>query len=98
MASTGTATPADAVALAQRIAASAPLRYAGIQGYAGHLQHIYAFAERVERHRATMAPLVEAVRLLRDAGLPPPIVTGGGTGSHRVEPKLGLLSEVEVGS
>jgi len=95
---TGVAAPADAVALARRIADSAPLRFAGIQGYAGQLQHIYAFAERVERHRAAMAPLVEAVRLLREAGLAPPLVTGGGTGSHRLEPKLGLLTELQVGS
>ena len=95
---TGVASPADAVALARRIAASEPLRCAGIQGYAGHLQHVHAFAERVERHRASMAPLAEAVRLLREAGLTPEIVTGGGTGSHRLEPKAGLLSELQVGS
>ena len=95
---TGVATPADALALAQRIAANPPLRFAGVQGYAGHLQHIYAYADRLERHRATMAPLAEAVRLLREAGLPPGIVTGGGTGSHRLEPKLGLLTELQVGS
>ena len=40
-------------------------------------------------------PIIAA---LEDAGLAPPVVTGGGTGSHRIDAELGLLTELQPGS
>ena len=41
---TGVSAPQDAVALARRIAGASHLRFAGIQAYYGHLQHVDGFA------------------------------------------------------
>jgi D-serine deaminase-like pyridoxal phosphate-dependent protein len=95
---TGVADPAAAVALAQRVAAAEGLEYAGVQGYNGHHQ---ATVDFVERHAAEVA-MTERLRgfvdALAAAGLPPRIVSGGGTGSHDIDHELGVLTEVQVGT
>jgi D-serine deaminase-like pyridoxal phosphate-dependent protein len=98
MGRTGCLEIADAVALARQIAAAPALSYAGIQAYWGNLQHVSPFAERA-RLIAIQADRVRAViAALRSAGLPPAIVTGGGTGSHRIDAATGLFTEIQPGS
>jgi len=95
---TGVASAADAVALARRIVAAPQLDYGGVQFYCGSQQHIATFAER----RAAITDLTDCLRTviaaLSEAGLAPPVVTGGGTGSHRIDAALGVLTELQVGS
>jgi D-serine deaminase-like pyridoxal phosphate-dependent protein len=98
MGRTGCLEIADAVALARRIEAAPALTYAGIQAYWGNLQHVSPFAERA-RLIAIQADRVRAVVAgLTKAGLPPAIVTGGGTGSHRIDAATGLFTEIQPGS
>jgi D-serine deaminase-like pyridoxal phosphate-dependent protein len=95
---TGVASPQQAVDLARRIAASAHLEYRGIQAYWGHLQQVPDFAER-RRVVQRQAEIVRAVTAaLREAGLPPAIVTGGGTGTALIDAELGLFTELQPGS
>jgi len=95
---TGVADPAAALALAQHIAAAPNLTFGGVQFYCGVQQHIEDFAGR----RAAVAERTEilksAVALLTQAGLAPPLITGGGTGSHVIDAELGVLNELQVGS
>jgi D-serine deaminase-like pyridoxal phosphate-dependent protein len=42
--------------------------------------------------------LSKVLEALVDAGLPPPLVTGGGTGSHAIDAELGVLTEIQPGS
>lgn len=95
---TGVDSAASAVALARQIAESDALCYGGLQFYCGTQQHIVSFAER----RAAIAERTDYLRTiiaaLEDAGLAPPVVTGGGTGSHRIDAELGLLTELQPGS
>lgn len=95
---TGVASPETALALARAIAAEPALAFAGVQFYCGAHQHIAAYADR----RAAIAERTEylagIVALLYDHGLPPAIVTGGGTGTHRIDAELGVFTELQVGS
>jgi D-serine deaminase-like pyridoxal phosphate-dependent protein len=95
---TGVATPADAVALARAIAGEARFAYGGIQYYCGSEQHIRSFDDR----RAVMAPLYrkleQTIAALAEAGLAPPVVTGGGTGTHALDAEARLLTELQCGS
>ncbi|MGD9538791.1 MAG: DSD1 family PLP-dependent enzyme [Alphaproteobacteria bacterium] len=87
-----------AVALAEKIARHGSLAYAGLQGYDGSLQSKPSFAER-SALQAKRAELVSrAVERLKRAGLPPEIVTGGGTGSHAIDVAQGVFTEVQAGS
>ena len=95
---TGVATPADAVALARAVAAEARLIYGGIQFYCGSEQHITALAARRAAIAARNARLAETVAALKATGLAPPVVTGGGTGTHGIDVEAGLLTELQCGS
>ncbi len=95
---TGVADGDAAVALAQRIAASESLSFGGVQFYCGAQQHIEAYQARREAIVERTEYLRAIVRRLEAAGLAPPIVTGGGTGTHRIDIELGLLTELQVGS
>ncbi|WP_193367360.1 DSD1 family PLP-dependent enzyme [Pelagibius marinus] len=90
---------ADAALLLAGIIAEAPaLTLKGVQGYAGHVQHIADFEER-RRASAMSLGLLAAVRdRLEAADHPCPIVSGGGTGTHALDPASGVLNELQVGS
>lgn len=95
---TGVTSPAMALETARRIAAAPVLRLAGLQGYAGHVQHITGFGARREA-AAEAAGVLGAVRdALAREGFPCPIVTGGGTGTFAIDPAFGLYTELQVGS
>lgn len=87
---TGVPSPDAAVALARRIADHPSLRYAGVQYYCGSQQHIQNFAERRDAIVERTAYLSTCLTTLAEAGLTPPVVTGGGTGSHLIDAELGL--------
>lgn len=95
---TGVASAADAVALARRIQDHPALRYAGVQFYCGSQQHIEAFAERRAAIEERTDYLREVLKALDEAGAPAPLVTGGGTGTHRIDMELGVFTELQVGS
>ena len=86
------------MALARLIAGSPGLRFAGVQCYCGADQHIENFEER----RATIVQrttyLSGIIERLRAEDLPPPIVTGSGTGTHAIDALLGVFTEFQVGS
>jgi len=95
---TGVADGEAAVALARRIAAAPNLTFAGVQYYCGMQQHIEDFTLRQAAIEERTAYLSDIIRRLTDAGLPPDLVTGGGTGTHRIDGALGVFNELQVGS
>jgi D-serine deaminase-like pyridoxal phosphate-dependent protein len=71
----------QAVALAEHIAGLPALRFLGVQGYEGHLQHVHADEERERLCEKAMERLTSTAAGMRAAGLDPAIVTTGGTGT-----------------
>jgi 3-hydroxy-D-aspartate aldolase len=84
--------------LAQTIERTAGLRFAGIQGYAGHVQHIRSYAKRYQEAEASAGHLRSIVEALQRQGIACPIVTGGGTGTHDIDGHFGIYSDLQVGS
>ncbi len=95
---TGVGSPAAAVAVFEAIQAQAGLRYAGIQCYCGAQQHIEDFAARQASMQDRAAFIRAVVEALTASGGKPDIVTGGGTGTHRIDVELNLFTELQVGS
>jgi 3-hydroxy-D-aspartate aldolase len=95
---TGVASPAAALELAQRVRGLRHLRYRGVQFYCGVQQHIARFAERDAAIRERMQYLQSVIALLTEHQVAPAIVTGAGTGTHRIDAALGLYTEWQVGS
>ena len=88
----------DAIALVEQIAKSGALEYAGLQCYAGQVQHMESPNERRD---ASLTALKE-LGALRDAlaarNLAPKILSGGGTGTFDIDPDARVLTELQVGS
>jgi 3-hydroxy-D-aspartate aldolase len=95
---TGVASAAAALELAQRIRGLRHLRYRGVQFYCGVQQHIARFADREAAIRERMQYLGSVIALLSEHHAAPAIITGAGTGTHRIDAALGLYTEWQVGS
>ena len=95
---TGVASAEAAVALAQVIAGLPQLKLIGVQYYCGRQQHIESYAERRSEIVDRTDYLRGVINALTEAGFAPEIITGGGTGTHRIDVELGLLNELQTGS
>ena len=95
---TGTASPEATVELVQKVANFRSLAYAGVQFYCGSHQHIVDFKERTAQIKERTEYLQGILAKLEEAGLKPGIVTGSGTGTHYIDAKLGVFTELQVGS
>lgn len=95
---TGVASPEAAVELAEAIAATGTLRLRGIQYYCGMQQHVEDYAERRAAIVERTDYLKSVIAALSDAGHPPEIISGSGTGTHRIDLELGVFTEYQTGS
>jgi D-serine deaminase-like pyridoxal phosphate-dependent protein len=88
----------EAVSLAQHIARSGHLRFAGLQAYHGSAQHKRTIDER----RTAIARATEdsrrTVEQLRQQGLSCDVVGGAGTGTFEFEAVSGVYNELQAGS
>ncbi|HEX2814357.1 MAG TPA: DSD1 family PLP-dependent enzyme [Sphingopyxis sp.] len=95
---TGVASAEAAVDLARAITALPRLRYRGVQYYCGSQQHIEVYAERRAAIVERTDYLKSVIAALAEAGFAPGIVTGSGTGTHRIDLDLGVFTELQAGS
>ncbi|MBB6426579.1 DSD1 family PLP-dependent enzyme [Sphingopyxis sp. JAI128] len=98
IARTGVASAEAAVALARTIAEAPNLAYRGVQFYCGSQQHIEDYAERRAAIVERTAYLQDVIAALTEAGFAPAVVTGSGTGTHRIDLDLGVFTELQAGS
>ena len=98
IARTGVASAEAAVALATVISTSPNLVYRGVQYYCGSQQHIESYTDRRAAIVERTAYLQQVIAALTDAGFAPAIVTGSGTGTHRIDLELGVFTELQAGS
>src|SRR6185437_14507592 len=89
---TGVASPAAAVHLFHEIASQPSLSYGGVQFYCGREQHIERYADRRAAIQQKTEYLRTVIEALKQAGGSPSIITGGGTGTHRIDVELGTLT------
>lgn len=87
-----------ALPLARRIQASPGLRFGGLQGYQGHLQLVADPAEQRAKCLEGLQALVATRRLIEAAGIPVPVVTGGGTGTWDYTGLFEGVTEIQPGS
>ena len=95
---TGVTSPEKTVQLLDDVHRAKSLSYVGIQFYCGTQQHIANYSERKAAMCERAVYLQNVLSALTAAGVPPAIVTGCGTGTHRIDADLGLFTELQVGS
>src|SRR5690606_31375998 len=94
----GVTTTEAVVEIAKAIDAAPGLKFTGLQTYQGAMQHIESFEERKAKLDAAIAQVEEAIAGLKQEGLEPEIVSGGGTGSYYFESGSGVYNELQCGS
>jgi D-threonine aldolase len=94
---TGVTTLQDGHALARTAAADRRFAFRGLQGYAGHVQHIFDPEERRRAAGKAVEPLRSLANLLAAEGIACPVVSGSGTGAHAFDMN-GPYTELQVGS
>ena len=95
---TGVLPGQPALALAKHVSTLKHLRLIGVQGYEGHLQHVYDYADRKRRCLESMKMLTDTARLLTDGGFDIQVVTGGGTGTAEFCALVPGVTELQPGS
>jgi D-serine deaminase-like pyridoxal phosphate-dependent protein len=84
--------------LAKQIADSERLHFAGLQAFAGHVQHIVDPEERQRAAQDAMKPVRALCDRLSAERLSPSIISGGGTGTSAFDLREHLFTELQVGS
>jgi 3-hydroxy-D-aspartate aldolase len=94
----GAAPGEPAARLAQRVAGSPHLRFAGLQAYHGSAQHVREAAERSAHIARAVAHVKETLRALKAVGLEAATIAGAGTGTYENEAASALYNELQAGS
>jgi D-serine deaminase-like pyridoxal phosphate-dependent protein len=87
-----------AVTLAKEILKNSDLRFAGLQAYHGRAQHIRSMEERHAAIETAAQHVEHTKRLLTQAGIKCPVVTGAGSGTFMLEVEAGAWDEIQPGS
>ena len=94
----GVAPGEAAVRVAEAVACSNTLRFAGLQAYHGAAQHMRSIDERREAIERAAFATRNTVERLSQAGLECPVVSGAGTGTFELETQSGIWNELQCGS
>ena len=95
---TGVSGPGHALEIVSRIEDAPGLRFGGVQGYAGHAQHVAGRDLRRRSVDTSTDRLLAVIDALESAGHPVGVRTGGGTGTALLDIERGVLTELQVGS
>jgi D-serine deaminase-like pyridoxal phosphate-dependent protein len=95
---TGVSTVEAMHTIAGRVTAAKNLKFAGLQAYAGHLQHVQEYELRLKKTREANNFVTAALRHLKTMEIAVPLITGGGTGTHTIDGRAGPFTEIQAGS
>src|SRR5439155_3824792 len=88
----------DVLRLVELVFKTKGLRFAGLQGYEGHLQSRMPETERRALACAAYDRLGETKVLIEDAGIAVPTITTAGTGTARFALEHAAVNEIQPGS
>jgi len=94
----GAAPGAEAAQLARLVAASPPLRFAGLQCYHGPAQHLRTPQERAQAIGEAVQRVRQTLVAIEACGIAVERITGAGTGTFLHERDSGVYNELQAGS
>jgi len=94
----GLDSPSRVVALAQQLVELPGLRFRGLTGYEGHCSLEDDVDVRAVKQRDAMRLLLDCADALRDAGVPCPIVSAGGTRTWWMTAATPGVTEIQAGT
>jgi D-serine deaminase-like pyridoxal phosphate-dependent protein len=93
----GIAAGQPALELVQKVAASKRMEFEGLMAYSGYAAHTKNWQARRAKSAEDLVGVRETAALVRKAGLPVNIISGGSTGTYNIDHEYGL-TELEAGS
>jgi D-serine deaminase-like pyridoxal phosphate-dependent protein len=87
-----------ALALAKHVDGLPNLNLRGVHCYSGASSHVVGFEERKAHSEKVMAAPIETFGQMKKAGLPAEIMSGTSTGTYNIDPTIGGMTEMQVGS
>ncbi len=90
--------PGEATRIAEQVARSNTLRFAGLQAYHGPAQHMRSIDERREAVERAGLLVRNTAERLAQAGLACEVISGAGTGTYEIESQSGIWNEIQAGS
>jgi len=94
---TGVGNIKEIINIANQINKNNNLNYMGITAYAGDIQHINNYQKRKIETTFRHDYLNKIINSLNKTNLSPKIISGGGTGSHEIDAKSKLYTELQPG-
>ena len=94
----GVRTVEAAVELSEAVHKASGITLRGLFGYEGHTVMMTDRKKREEEAKKANAFLMEAVKAVRDRGIPVEIVTAAGTGTFDIASRYPGITEIEAGS
>lgn len=88
----------ETLEFAKALAPFSHLKLAGIQCYAGNLQHIIDDNERSNASKTVMQKAAKCLNQLKEAGFHCEILSGSGTGTYDIDFTIAEVTEVQPGS
>jgi len=95
---TGVQSIKEIINIANQIKNNKNMNYKGITAYAGDIQHINNYNQRKIETTIRHIHLKKIINSLKQNNLFPKIISGGGTGSHDIDTKSNLYTELQPGS
>jgi aspartate/methionine/tyrosine aminotransferase/D-serine deaminase-like pyridoxal phosphate-dependent protein len=95
---TGVAPGQPALELARTVTEAPALRFAGLQAYSVRASHTQGVEARADFSRGRLAEAIATRDLLRAHGIAVPVLTGGSTGTVRVDATVDGVTELQAGS
>ncbi|MGN7126765.1 DSD1 family PLP-dependent enzyme [Methylorubrum thiocyanatum] len=95
---TGANNAESVLSLARIVEEKPNLKLRGLQAYAGHVQHIQDLNVREEAATAVRRQISKCIELLKEDGLSVEIISGVGTGTHDLDTRDAVYTEIQPGS
>jgi len=95
---TGVDTPEAAATIANSIASSGSLRFAGVQAYGGTNMHVVGYQNRRMASMWALERATRAKETIEKAGLKVEIMSVGGTGTYNIDAGYPGVTEIQPGS
>lgn len=94
----GVQTPEDALELVRAVHDLPHVRFEGVQAYHGGIQHKRSHDQRQRASEKAAKRIRRFLKVLSEAGISCPVVTGGGTGTAMFDVTMQVYTEIQPGS
>ena len=95
---TGITPGPPALKLLEEVSKHRSLKFAGLQAYAGHVQHVEGHGKRRSDSQEALNSALDTKLLMEKAGYEVPVLSVGGTGTFDIDSEIEGVTDIQAGS